>query len=783
MWRSGMSCRLWFLAAAAAVGSGCANWQTPRIDPTGEHVFAPDSVAPQSPVGGYGNPQAPPGDPEIIGVTISPAEQIAPVGSEVYLVAGVAGADGYLKAHRRLEWTISPGTVGQFTKIAESDCFDRLLGDNHPHKIVSGTYAVGGTLHLYEQLTRGTPDPADDVAVTSGQSWVALTSAIEGDSVVTVAAPEVYGWNCRQKSATIHWLDVNWRFPSPAIIQTGTKHALTTMVSKRTSQSPCGGWVVRYSVVGGPPAGFSPDGAISVEVVTNAAGQASAELFQKAPANGTNQINIEVMRPGDLPGAGGKKVVLGRGAAMVTWTTSPVPAQNIGPTGGNAVPAPAGVPSGVGAGAGGAAGVVPSAGAAGASASPIEISISEPPPTPVGSEAKFDITITNRTAQRLEKLKLYDAFDPGLQHAKDVERKNHVDADLGALAANQPAKISLTFKVLQPGMQCHTVKVLDANGKTIAGKKAYVMGVGASLPPSGTGGPASGTPPPREKYGDTARGAEAGTPPGGTGTPAAGQFDLDIKVTGPPTKRTVGEIAPFKIEITNKGTKAHHNLRVEALLDPVFERETGKTIASQGFWHDKGGLYYLQPDLPAGMKLKLEIQSKCLQPSPRAKAAVRVTSAEGGRAEGEAGCEILAADAPPGDAPGTEAESTMQMAMTCSANPARVGKQFNCLITVVNHGNEDEQNVTVEVEVPVGLVFFPLGTVGPPSNPKHRVENRYGKQTVCFEPIPTLPPGQPQRYRVLVKALAEGNYSFRANMSSRKILVPVRKEQSVDVTK
>ena len=116
--------------------------------------------------------------------------------------------------------------------------------------------------------------------------------------MVTVVAPSVYAWDCRHKTSTIHWLDVNWRFPPPAINPAGTRHTFTTTVTKHTTQSPSEGWLVRYTIVSGPPAGFSPDGATSIEVATNAAGQASAEIFQKTPANGTNQINIEVIRPG-----------------------------------------------------------------------------------------------------------------------------------------------------------------------------------------------------------------------------------------------------------------------------------------------------------------------------------------------------------------------------------------------------------------------------------------------------------------------------------------------------
>ena len=160
MWRSGTSCRLCVLAAAVAAVSGCASRQVPRIDPTGEHVFVQAPICrrklPQTPATTATRP-ASFRMTTMFSVSIKPVDQVAQVGSEVILVAGVAGADGYLKAHRRLEWTISPGGVGQFTDIAKADCLDRLLGDNNPHQLVTSTYAVGSTLHIYERLSAARP--------------------------------------------------------------------------------------------------------------------------------------------------------------------------------------------------------------------------------------------------------------------------------------------------------------------------------------------------------------------------------------------------------------------------------------------------------------------------------------------------------------------------------------------------------------------------------------------------------------------------------------------------
>ena len=79
---------------------------------------------------------------------------------------------------------------------------------------------------------------------------------------------------------------------------------------------------MRYEISGGPPAGFSPDGVQAIEVPTDSAGQASVEIFQKEPAHGTNKICIQVIRPGDLPGANGQRLVVGSGTTMKTWTAA-----------------------------------------------------------------------------------------------------------------------------------------------------------------------------------------------------------------------------------------------------------------------------------------------------------------------------------------------------------------------------------------------------------------------------------------------------------------------------
>jgi len=72
---------------------------------------------------------------------------------------------------------------------------------------------------------------------------------------------------------------------------------------RQTNQCPSPGWVVKYTITGGPPAGFSPDGASSIEAATDAAARLTPKSFKNRPPTAPNQITIEVIRPAELPGA------------------------------------------------------------------------------------------------------------------------------------------------------------------------------------------------------------------------------------------------------------------------------------------------------------------------------------------------------------------------------------------------------------------------------------------------------------------------------------------------
>jgi uncharacterized repeat protein (TIGR01451 family) len=325
-WHSRMTAVMAILMAMTALG--CRSLTTSGIDPTGEHVLA-------SPPAPYPNPYELPPSPlpsDPVKLTLTPSVMSAPIGSEVLLIAGVVSADGHLRCNQRLEWIIAQGSVGQFTDIGKNDFVDMVLGDYNRPRLVNAVFGVGSTASRDEQVKRSPQPGADEIAILPGQGWIKIASPVEGVSTVTVTAAKIASAAEKTKTATIYWTDASWRFPPPAINSAGSKHSLTTTVMRQSNQSPCPGWVVKYTIAGGPPAGFSPDGASSIEVATDAAGQATAEILQKAPAHGTNQIGIEVIRPAELPGAAGQRLTVGSGSVMQTWTAAEVGLKLSGPS-------------------------------------------------------------------------------------------------------------------------------------------------------------------------------------------------------------------------------------------------------------------------------------------------------------------------------------------------------------------------------------------------------------------------------------------------------------------
>ncbi|XZE17789.1 hypothetical protein SH449x_003068 [Pirellulaceae bacterium SH449] len=374
-WHSFRVMPTWIVLIAGFAGllfAGCQTLTLPRIDPTGNRIFAPGGttiINPLSPTNGYPSTapafRDPPKPPKCIDgescqgclscftkkgnsppdfergrcgeLLLTPNRLVAPVGGEVILLAGVCGKDGLLVTGEQIEWMLSPESVGQIVDVGD-DAKGQKPSFWKKSEIVKVEklgvdFARGRTSRESSVITKGTADPSDDLPLRKGQTWVSLTSPSEGTSKVTVLAPSSDVWDKRRQTATIYWVDASWDFPQPVVEINGAPAILATKVMKSDGYVAAEGWTVSYRslnpeyarfVVGNNPQNYIYSDQADVTVdsngiagVTLVRGPFDGATSVVAPANGTALVEVEIVRPaiGDMP-----EVPLARTTTSVTWS-------------------------------------------------------------------------------------------------------------------------------------------------------------------------------------------------------------------------------------------------------------------------------------------------------------------------------------------------------------------------------------------------------------------------------------------------------------------------------
>lgn len=760
-----------------AVGAVMSFFATPPAEAILHHLCTPNAVR-MTP-----KPGATPGCNHSACISIMPGTVVAPVGAEVVMVAGVCGHDGYLHSDQRVEWMIDPSSEGFIVDVGNGTMHDHFRSwNNRPHK-VDNMFALGRTVHHGIILSRGTPAPEDDVSILPGQAWITVTSSREGTSDVTAFAPEVFGWDSRLQRARIHWVDATWTFPPPATNPVGTRHVMTTTVIRQSDNTPIQGYRVRYEVQGGPAAGFAPDGAPTIEVPTNELGQASVELFQQAPAPGTNNISIQIIRPADLPGGDGRRMVLGSGATQKTWISTDLALRISGPP-----------QAAVG---GTATYRIELYNPADTAARDVTVSnqlptgmsfVSSQPPTPP-TAGKLEWRFAELGPRQTQAIEVtYRADQPGtVQNCatvttgagitarecatttvlasglevrmtgpqtaqvgdqvtfevtvtnrggapatglvivdrydagfEHVTRANPIERNLADLAPGASTTIAVELRALQPGQVCNRIEVNGTGGLTASTQ--------ACVNVAGTPGTA---PPPIVVPGDE--------PPPSTPSPA----QIKVEKAGPDL-RTIGGVAEFTIRITNTGTVRVNNLKVvdnyDAGLNPVQATDGHAFVGNDLIWRIDG--------LDPGKSAVLQIHCRCTQAAAQTCNRVTVTTDEGARSDDDACLEVR----PP--------QGGLTMSLSDSRDPAVVGSDVTYEIVVRNTSQTPDSQVTLTVTLPPELSAITAGTQGP-------VPHTVTGQAVTFQPVAQIPPGGTLNYQVQARANQAGQARVTATLNSQ----------------
>src|SRR5438067_8225672 len=172
-------------------------------------------------------------DPHAQSLVVCPVEGASPVRGQVVLIATVYDENGQPRRNRRVEWMVEGS--GNIVEVDESGLFP-----GRGYK-VDNKYAVSYTDYCEHRITRGNDNPNDDFMIRPGQSWCVITSAVEGDTHVTVYAPEIHNWEKNTLHVTRHWIDAEWTMPVPCAVNAGSPSVLTTAVFRHTDRQPLAG--------------------------------------------------------------------------------------------------------------------------------------------------------------------------------------------------------------------------------------------------------------------------------------------------------------------------------------------------------------------------------------------------------------------------------------------------------------------------------------------------------------------------------------------------------------
>ncbi len=811
--------------------AGCGTLQLPAIDPSGERIFLPypASTTLESPVSclpgcrlprpAFTEPPAIPACPPeqvvapvpvvptvppsipaaplaapVTGLAIgqdqlvlSPARIVAPVNSEVILLAGICGPDGYYVTSQPIEWSLAQESVGQIVDVGEAPTRGLHALSSHGPRKLSNDFALTRTSRAARLITRGTPSPNDDVWLRKGQAWISLTSASQGVSHVTAVATGAENWEKRRQVARVHWVDAQWELPAPAVVRAGGSHTLTTRVTRSSSGRPVTDWTVRYELAGGAPATFGTSGLTSVDQPTDADGRATVTITPARPDAGSTQVLVRILSPAD----GDAPVEIGQGWTTVTWSapglavdaSGPevasldatlvyrIEVRNSGDLAADDVRVTATIPPLVeflnsdppanpfGTQVQWQLGRISPGGAqsieircraktAGTGrlivrassgnltaedvvptlieAAALDIRLLAPPATArVGERVTFNIQVANIGSRSLRNIVLRDTFDPGLEHSEG--EPSPVEFPVGDLEPNKSVTKALSFIVRRAGRLCHTVEGFADGGYT-ASSQACVTAEQARLA-------------------------------------------IHLEVTGP-ARAVVGDTVQFDLRVTNTGDAPLTGIRLFNLPGSSFEA----TRANPDYISTDGGLLFEFDNLQAGDTELRQVECRCLSANPAAESRTEVTTAEG-LADARVITTIIERPATPPPPPPASSGPTrtapipsgpptgqLQIVVTDTRNPISVGEQTTYIIEVKNDNTVSVKNVVVAFTLPSGL-RRPTVTTSPGRLQFHPM----GDGQYELDAIAEMRPGGTQEIRVEVEATEPGLQTFRAQILTPEI--------------
>jgi uncharacterized repeat protein (TIGR01451 family) len=702
-------------------------------------------------------------DPHARRLEVRPFAATNPVQTQHVLIATIYDEKGEPRRNRRIEWMLEG--AGNIIEVDESGYFP-----GRGYK-VDNKYAVSYTDYIEHRITRNNPNPNDDFVIRPGQSWCVVSSAAEGDTQVSVYAPEIADWDARKVTVTMNWVDAEWALPPPGVARAGGQHVFTTRIFRHTDHQPIANYRVRYRLVDGPPAGFLPGPGSETVAISDLSGNATVTLAEAAPAGGINHIAIEIVRPPDPRSPSGAGVVIGQGQTTMEWQAPSISLAHTGP-----------------------------------------------PTAVVGQDIVYTIAVRSSGSMVTQPMTVRNAIPGGAQYVRSdppaVVEGKQLTWTLGALAPGQAHTIQVILQGSRPGTltNCATATTVDglhaegcattqvtAPGLSVAMTGPTTGAVGApityqiTVTNSGSGSASnvvlSDRFDPGLEHESRANPVELRIGTLGTreartvaitlvprqagrllnrvdahadgGLQALAEHAVDVQaarlgvtMTGPAI-RYVGRPPIFDIRVENAGDLPLRNVAVRDHLPAELEFAS----ATDGGQFGNGQVLWAIGALNPRQQRQFQVSTRCLKIAPNVVNTAVATAETGMQMQAHSALDILGLPA-------------FRLEVLDVVDPVPVGGTTTYKIDVTNQGSLPGDKVEIVATVP----------------PQMRVTNARGPSTpqiegphVIFPPVDGLQSRQTFSYSVEVQAVEPGDARLHVELRAATLQDPVIKEESTIV--
>lgn len=248
---------------------------------------------------------------------------VAAVQSRQVILVSIVDCKGAPLTSRCVEWQLEG--AGTILEVDESG-----LKPGRGYK-VDNRFAVSYTDLFAHTLKKWNGHPNEDIPLKPGQTWCVVSSLTEGDTQLSIWAPEIANWDENRRVVTIRWVDAEWTLPPPQSAGRNSQPVLSTLVRRRTDRAPVNGYRVRYRILDGAPAVFVSSRGPEAEVTTDDRGAGTVALAPTAGQGGRTRIGIDIVRPADPRLPSGPVVVIGQGETAIDWEAAAISLEQVAP--------------------------------------------------------------------------------------------------------------------------------------------------------------------------------------------------------------------------------------------------------------------------------------------------------------------------------------------------------------------------------------------------------------------------------------------------------------------